>query len=421
MPWLVATALLHSLSMQKRRGVFKMWSVTLAVVAFVLTIFGTFLSRSNLLNSVHAFPETGMGPYFVSFMALAVVIPIVLSYSRRESLTSEGDAESFVSREGTFLLSNLLFVGSSLVILLGTLFPWLSRVFGGREVEVGPSFFNKVNAPLFLLIILLAGVCTTIGWRKASGRNLTRNLMWPTVAAAGAGLLAFIVGVRAIGAVVAVFICTLVAASIAYELVRGTLGRRRARREGAFRAFWNLIVSNRPRYGGYIVHFGIAILAIGIVGSSLYDVERDATLKPGESTTLNGYTVTYEGLERYETARRLGVEASLSVEKSGKPAGRLISQKFYDPRRSGQSEAEQQWVTEVGIRSTLLEDLYVILIGWEQDGTASFQVLVNPLVMWLWIGGGVLVLGGLFAFWPERRRLQGGSREEGRRPGEGQE
>jgi cytochrome c-type biogenesis protein CcmF len=404
MPWLVTTALLHSFSMQKRRGIFKAWNVTLAVLAFVLTIFGTFLTRSNLLSSVHAFPETGMGPYFIAFMALAVALPFGLMYSRRELLSSEGEAESFVSREGTFLFNNLLLVGSSLVILLGTLFPWLSRVFGGREVEVGSSFFNQVNAPLFLLIVLLAGICTTIGWRRATRRNLVRNLLVPILAALAITFVTVVVGVRELGAIVAVFTACFVVGTVAYEWARGTMGRVRGQKENVIQAFANLISSNRPRYGGYIVHIGIAVLAIGIAGSSLYEVERETTLKPGESMTLGGYTVTYDGLERYETARRLGVEASLSVDDSGRPAGRLVSQKFYDPRRSGETDAERQWVTEVGIRSTFLEDLYVILIGWDEDGTASFQVLVNPLVMWLWIGGGILVVGGLIAFWPERVR-----------------
>jgi cytochrome c-type biogenesis protein CcmF len=404
MPWLVATALLHSLSMQRRRGSFRMWNISLAILTFELTIFGTFISRSGILNSVHAFPDTGMGTYFIVFMGLCAVVPIALAYWRRHDLVSGGEEESLVSREGAFLLNNLLLVGSTLVILLGTTFPLLSKTFGGREVEVGKSFFNAVNAPIFLVIILLAGICTTIGWKRASGRSLLRNLLWPAVAALLVSVVAVVLGARQAGATMALFIGTFVAGTVVFEWWRGVRGRMRNGRENPASAFWNLIVANRPRYGGYIVHMGIVLIAIGVAWSSLYSVAREVTVKPGESIELAGYRVTYDGLQTYQTSRRQGVDALLSVSRGGADLGRLSSLKFFDPRVQVQSDAERQWVTEVAIRSTPVEDLYVILIGWDADQSAAFKVLVNPLVMWIWIGGGVLMVGGLIAFWPGRRR-----------------
>ena len=402
MPWLVATAFLHSLSMQRRRGNFRMWNMTLAVLTFLLTIFGTFLTRSGILQSVHAFPETGMGPYFIVFMIICTVAPIALMYSRRNDLTSNGEGESLVSKEGSFLLNNLLLVGSSIVILLGTLFPLISTVFGGRQVELGKSFFNTVNAPIFLLIILLAGVCTTIGWRRASGRNLVRNLLWPAIAAVVITVVAAIFGARQLGAVVAVFVAAFLIGTVLYEWGRGVRGRMKAGKENPFSAFLNLVGANRPRYGGYTVHIGIAVIAVGVVWSSLFVVSKEATIKPGEAISVGGYTVNFDGLQPYQTARRDGVSASLDVTKGGSSLGKLTSLKFYDPRQQVQSEAERQWVTEVGIRSTPGEDLYVILINWDANQNAAFKVLVNPMVMWIWIGGGILVLGGLIAFWPGR-------------------
>ena len=335
MPWLVATALLHSLSMQRRRGAFKMWNIFLVIAAFELTIFGTFITRSGILSSVHAFPDTGIGPYFAVFMLLCAVAPIWLAFSRRHQLVSDGAEESLVSREGTFLLNNLLLVGSTVVILLGTMFPLLSRTVGGREVEVGKSFFNAVNAPVFLVIILLAGICTTIGWKRASARNLLRNLLWPAVAALLVAGVAAAVGVRQPGAAFAVFVGTFVVGTILFEWGRGVRGRARAGGENPVKAFLGLIGANRPRYGGYIVHIGVVLIALGVAWSSLYAVSKEATVKPGESIELGGYRVTYDGLESYQTARRQGVTAALSVSRGSASLGQLASLKFYDPRNQG--------------------------------------------------------------------------------------
>jgi cytochrome c-type biogenesis protein CcmF len=262
--------------------------------------------------------------------------------------------------------------------------------------------------PIFLAVILLAGICALIGWRRASIKNLLRNFLWPLAAALIVGIVLFILGIREVFALIVFPLCTFVVSTILYEWFRGTRARHRMRAENYLKALWNLIGANRPRYGGYIVHIGIVIMAIGVVGSSLYDVEKEATLTLGESMTINNYTLTYENIDNYETESKLVVTATLSVYYQEKLIGRLTPEKYFH-------RSYEQAVSEVAIRSTLREDLYVILIGRDEDGTTAFKVLVNPLVSWIWIGGIVVVLGGLIAFWPERRQLPAPEQASARR------
>ncbi|MFC1847629.1 cytochrome c-type biogenesis CcmF C-terminal domain-containing protein [Chloroflexota bacterium] len=262
---------------------------------------------------------------------------------------------------------------------------------------MGHPFFNQVNGPIFLAIILLTGVCALIGWRQASIKNLVYNFLWPLVVALTLGIALFLLGVREWPALISFPVCSFVLFTILSEWFRGTRARHRIRAENYLRAFLGLIGANRPRYGGYIVHIGIIILAMGVVGSSLYAVETEETLIPGESIVINDYTLTYENRDSYLTQSKQVDTTTLSVYKQGKLVGELIPEKYFH-------RSYEQAVSEVAIRYTLLEDLYVILLGSDEDGTASFKVLVNPLVSWIWFGGGVLMLGGLITFWPDRRK-----------------
>ncbi len=398
MPWLVATAFLHSIMMQRRRGMLKVWNMVLIILTFSLTIFGTFLTRSGILSSVHTFSESALGIFFLVFIGITVFGSLILLYYRKEELKGEAEMESLVSRESTFLLNNLLLVGAAFAIFLGTVFPLISEAVRGVKVSVGAPFFNQVTGPIFLAIILLTGICTLIGWRRASIRDLIRNFLWPLVESLMLGIALFFLGVSELYAIIHFCLFSFVLCTILYEWFRGTKARHRMRAENYLKAFWGLIWANRPRYGGYIVHIAIILIAMGVAGSSLYSVEKEVVLVPGESMTIKNYTLTYDNIDEYETESKGVVIATLSVYNQGKFIGKLTPEKYFH-------RSYEQPVTEVAIRSTIIEDLYVILLDWDADGNTAFKVLVNPLVNWIWIGGGVFVLGGLIAFWPERQKL----------------
>lgn len=376
----------------------KTWNMVLIILTFSLAIFGTFLTRSGILSSVHTFSESALGPFFMAFISITLFGSIFLLYSRSEELKSEAEMESLVSRESTFLLNNLLLVGATFAIFLGTIFPVISEAVRGVTISVGPPFFNQVTGPIFLAVILLTGICALIGWRRASIKNLARNFLWPLGTALLLLVVLLVLGIREWFALIAFFLCSFVLATIFYEWFRGTRARHRMRAENYLKAFLGLIWANRPRYGGYIVHVAIILIAVGIVGSSFYGVEKEATLLPGDSMTIKNYTLKYENFDSYETESKGVVSTTLSVYNGGELIGQLIPEKYFH-------RSYEQPVTEVAIRSTLREDLYVILVGWAADGATSFKVLVNPLVSWIWLGGGLLVLGGLVAFWPGQQVL----------------
>ncbi|MBI4180394.1 MAG: cytochrome c biogenesis protein CcsA, partial [Chloroflexi bacterium] len=407
LPWLVATAFLHSIMMQRRRGILKVWNMVLIILTFSLSIFGTFLTRSGVLSSVHTFGQSALGPFFMAFIGVILVGSLGLLFYRSEELRGEAEMESLVSRETTFLLNNLLLVGAAFATFLGTVFPLISEVVRGVKISVSAPFFNQVNSPIFLAVILLAGICALIGWRRASAKNLVRHFLWPLVTSIILGIVLFIFGVREVYAIIAFPVCAFVLFTILYEWWRGTRARHRVRAENYLKAFWGLIGSNRPRNGGYIVHIGIIILAIGVTASSVYSVEKEFSIKPGEVMTINNYNLTYLSKDSYTTQGKNFDTTTLSVYKQGELLDQLTPLKYLQL-------SDQQTVSQVAIHPTLLEDLYVILVGWDADGTTAFKVLVNPLVMWIWIGGIVVVLGGLVAFWPERQKLSALQQAEGR-------
>ncbi|MBI2848435.1 MAG: heme lyase CcmF/NrfE family subunit, partial [Chloroflexi bacterium] len=313
MPWLVATAFLHSIMMQRRRGILKKWNVSLIIITFALAILGTFLTRSGVLNSVHTFGESpSLGTMFLVFMGLVLIGGFGLLYIRSEDLKSEAEMESLVSRESTFLLNNLLLVGATFAILLGNFFPIISEWVRDVKISVGPPFFNQVNTPILLATVLLAGVCALIGWRRASVKNLLRNFLWPASIAIAIGIVLVILGMREWFAVLAFTVSSFVLFTIIYEVFRSTRARQRVRGTSYLKAFWGLVGANRPRYGGYVVHIGIVLMAIGITGSSLFDVSKEIALKPGESTTLNQYILTFDKIDQFATASKDVLAASIS-------------------------------------------------------------------------------------------------------------
>jgi cytochrome c-type biogenesis protein CcmF len=395
-PWLVGTAFLHSMMTQERRGMFKVWNIVLITLTFVLCIFATFVTRSGIIQSVHAFGLSVVGYYFLVFLALALAIPLALILYRRRELASEGELKSLLSREAGFLLNNLLFGGLALAVFIGTVFPTISEIVRGTQVALGPSFFERVSAPLALALVVLIGVCPLLGWRKTPSGRLLRNLLYPGIVALIVAVVLFVLRIKEPFAFLSFTVCALVASSILWEFLRGTMARRRSTGEDYLLAFRRLIAKNRRRYGGLIVHLSMVIITMGVVGSSLYQTEYQVTLAEGERVTVQDYSLEHEGLIAEGTPAKHRFAALMTVYRGDRRIAILVPEKNFHWN-------VEQWVTEVAVRTNLKEDLYVILAGFAEDGSATFEILINPLVVWLWIGGGLLLLGTAVAMWPEGR------------------
>lgn len=373
----------------------KVWNMFLIIVTFALTLFGTFLTRSGILSSVHTFSVSTLGPLFLGFIGAALILSFGLLANRFSLLRSTNELDSVVSRESTFLLNNLLFVGAAFAILWGTVFPLISEAVRGVKITVGAPFFNQVTIPIFLALLALTGICPLIAWRRASMANLRRNLFRPTGAGAAVAIGLVVFGMRDAYALIALSLTAFVTATIVSEFYRGTRARRQITGKGWLTAFGSLIARNRRRYGGYVVHFGVLLFFVGASGKAFVQ-EAKATLAPGESAQIGDYTLTYQGISTYPSRNRLVLAAEMDVAKNGKPLGRMTPQK-----RLYRTAPEP--TTEVAIRSTLREDLYVIFGGVEND-LASFKFIINPLTVWLWISGVVMTLGTIIALWPEKPR-----------------
>jgi cytochrome c-type biogenesis protein CcmF len=387
MPWLVMTAFLHSVMIQEKKDMLKVWNVSLVILAFGLTIFGTFLTRSGVISSVHSFTQSGLGPFFLWFLAFVLVISIALVVWRLPDLRSEARLESFFSREAAFLFNNLVLLGICFAIFWGTIFPVITEWVRGVKITVGPPFFNKVNAPLGLALLFLTGVGPIIAWRRATPRNLARSFAGPLGFGFLSGLVLAILGVRQVAALTSFSLCAFVVGTVVQEFWRGTRARQRLVGESAGTALLRLVNKNRRRYGGYVIHVGVVLIFVGITGSSLFKQEIQTTVSKGQSFQLGNYDLRYEDLRITDTPHLETTHAVVAVSRAGKPLGVLEPEKrFY--KRPGQP------TTEVAIRKSLREDLYLVLGALDADtGLVTFQGFVNPLVAWLWIGGAVMIFG----------------------------
>ncbi len=403
LPWLVMTAFLHSVMIQEKRGMLKKWNLGLILGAWLLSIFGTFITRSGVISSVHSFTQSSVGYFFLGFLVVAFVSSAVLFYTRLPLLEADAKLESMVSREASFLFNNLLLIGIAFSVLWGTLFPILSEALTGTKVTVGPPFFNQVNVPLGLGLLALTGIGPLIAWRRASIPNLRRQFAVPTTAGVFTLLILLVAGMREFGALIAIGIAGFVTATVIQEFARGARARHRQYGDPIPLAVLHLIGRNRRRYGGYIVHIGIMLLFVAFAGMA-FKTETEATLRPGESVTLKSpygytYTFTHLGVSQYNALNREVTAALVAVQRDGRPIGRLRTEKRQHVDALGRPTFEPS--TEVGIMSNAREDLYAVLAGLV-NGTeqAVFRFTINPLVWWVWVGGGVLVVGGLIVLWP---------------------
>jgi cytochrome c-type biogenesis protein CcmF len=403
LPWLTMTAFLHSVMIQEKRGMLKRWNVGLIVASFLLSIFGTFITRSGVIASVHSFTQSNVGYFFLAFLLGAGVLAFALLYSRWPQLEPEAKLESLASREAAFLFNNLALVGIAFSVLWGTLFPIISEAVRGTKITVGPPFFNRVNVPLGLFLVLLTGIGPLIAWRKASVQNLRRQFILPVVTGLVTGALLVAMGIRDTYALIAWALAGFVIGTVGQEFFRGVRARHRMDGEPVLVALGRLIGRNRRRYGGYIVHIGIITYIIAFAGMA-FKVTREVTLSPGESTEIRSpyghtYRLSHLGVSQYQNANRFVSAAALEIQRDGTGIGRITSEKRQHVDSFGRKTFEPS--TEVGIRSTLQEDLYVVYAG-SVGGTdrATYAISINPLVVWVWIGAAILIAGGLITMWP---------------------
>jgi cytochrome c-type biogenesis protein CcmF len=401
LPWLPATAFLHSIQVQERRSMLKVWNLSLIILAFSLTIFGTFLTRSGILSSIHAFSDGPVGTYLLAFLALILLSSFGLLAVRADRLRGQSELDSLdsmVSRESAFVLNNVVLVAALFTIFLGTIFPLLSEAVTGKQISVGAPYFNIVTAPLFLVLVFLMGVGPLIAWRKASWDNLRRNFLWPATASILVGFLLFIWQVRDFLPLLAFTLCAFVIFTIVFDTALAVRARQRIAGEGIGMALVTLTRRNQRRYGGFIVHLGVVFIVLGIAGSMSYSFERQATLSVGEELRIGRYEIQFAGLHGYQRPTHYRVEGTFRVFNEGHEVGLLTPVLRFHPQQDSP-------IGRAVFRSTPVEDVYLILSGFSalEENQATLKVLVRPLVMWIWIGGFVMALGTIIAVWPVRK------------------
>ena len=414
MPWLTGTAFLHSVMIQEKRGLFKHWNLLLIILTYDLVIFGTFLTRSGVLSSVHAFAQSAIGPLFFLFISLTLIGSLYLLNRRWELFRSETVMTSLLSREALFLVNNLLFIGILVVCFWGVLFPLvseasgligqaipsLSGIFTGQKVTVGPIFYERATGPLWAGLLLLMGIAPLSAWRASTARSLGRAV-WKPLAVSLLVLVTLVLnGIRQPGALLAFWLCSLVVLVTLYEFWRGARARA-SHGENFFSALWNLIGRNRRRYGGYIIHIGVVLIALGIIGIEFFQTETQGSVALGERLSLGEYSVEYVSLAEFDAGDgRLVDRAVVDVYRGGEYLDQLY------PRRDFYYES-QQAMTIPGLYSTMEGDVYVLLAEWAPigAGTATFKIYHNPLVNWLWLGGLVFIAGNLVAAWPDKESV----------------
>jgi cytochrome c-type biogenesis protein CcmF len=412
LPWLTNTAFLHSIMIQEKRGMLRKWNVVLVVVSFLLAIFGTFITRSGVIESVHSFAQSPVGPWFATFFFLATGVTIYLVGTRLRDLEAKVELESMVSREAAFLYNNLVLVGIAFAVLWGTVFPILSEWVTGRKITVGPPFFNTVNIPLGLLLLALTGIGPLIAWRRASVSNLKRQFASPALLGVVVAVGLFALGMRAPYVLVSYALCGFVTGTIVQEFYKGVRARQTIHEESLITAFTHLVARNRRRYGGYIVHAGIVMLFAAFAGLA-FRTENDVTLKTGEAFDVRDpyghqWRFISQGVSTSNRPDRDVIAVGLEAFRDGKRVGIITSEKrqYLD----AQHNALFTPITQVAIRSTAKLDTYVVLAGVRGNDIAELRVTFNPLVVWVWIGGFIMMIGGLIVMWPqaERRPVQAG-------------
>src|SRR5689334_4607973 len=397
LPWFTATAFLHSLMVQERRGMLRVWNVTLVILTFLLTIFGTFMTRSGVVQSVHAFGEDKeLAWLFTGFMLVTATFAFGLVIYRLPLLRARHELDSWVSREAAFLVNNWILLFSAVFVLFATLFPTLSESLMGQRLTVGPPFFNSWMLPIGLTLLALTGIGPLLAWRKSTLTNLRTQFLWPVLSAVvvGGGVMALGVPFWASGLCFA--LCGFVTGTISQEFVRGARVRQEATGTDLLTALVGLVGRQKRRYAGYIVHLGIVLMFLGFAGEG-FKREEQILLAPGKSISIGRFTVQHDALTVSDDGQKQMVTARLSVTSRGKAIGEMTPAKWFYRKH------ESEPTTEVAIRRGPAEDLYIVLAGYDVERqSATLHLVVNPLVNWIWLGFGVLAFGTIVALLPER-------------------
>jgi cytochrome c-type biogenesis protein CcmF len=400
MPWLVATAYLHSVMVEEKRRLLRSWNLSLVIATFALTILGTFLTRSGVVNSVHAFTQSAIGPLLLGYLVAIVVLSVGLLLWRLPMLRDSGTVGAPLSREAIFLFQNVVFVAATLTVLLGTLYPLIAEALSGAQLSIGRPYFDRVEVPLALALLFLMGIGPQLPWHGASRATLERQFTAPIVAAAGGALLAVATGLGGAFAVLTYALAAFVAATVVQEFARGIRARRTLHGENGGTAFANLLRRNGRRYGGYVVHLGIVLIAVAVATSQSKTVEVERTVRSGDHFEAAGYTIAFSGLRSVSEPQRDLLVADLAITGNGADA-RLGPALLFFPNAT-------QAVGSPGISAGLADDVYTILVAYDTTAKswATIRVLVIPLVSWLWLGGAVVGLGAVIAAMPQPRRRE---------------
>lgn len=394
MPWLTATAFLHSVMIQERRGMLKIWNMVLVMLSFLLTIFGTFIVRSGVLTSVHAFAQSPFGPVFFAFVCLFALFSFGLLALRAGALKeAEPRLDSYLSREAAFLFNNLLLASACFAIFWGTVFPMISEAFTGQKITVGAPYFNAVVLPIFVLLLFLMGAGPLLPWRRTSWRRLKQHFVPPAVAGLALGLLLLLLGIEQPAALTVFSLCGFVIGSIVQEYAQALRAKGRQTGRGALRGMWELIRRNPRRYGGYVVHFAVVLMFIASTAAAVFKVEREFSLQEDQSVQVRNYEFLLRGISPKQTPHLFSEEAEVELRRKEKQIALLV------PKRNFHVQAQQP-MTKVAIYPTLFEDVYLAYLGRDDAGRSLFRLTINPLMNWFWIGGAVLLLGGILILLP---------------------
>jgi cytochrome c-type biogenesis protein CcmF len=403
LPWLAGTAFLHSVMIQEKRGMLKVWTMVLIILTYSLVIFGTFITRSGVISSVHSFAQSGIGPAFFGFISISFLASLVLLTRRLDTLKSETQLDSLFSRESAFLLNNLLFLGITFAVFWGTISPMISELITGQKITVGPPYYNQVTGPMFAGLVLLMGLAPLMAWRRQPVKQLMDKLTLPFIGSVVILVILVMLGYRHGLALLGFWLVTFVGLITLLEFWKGTRARRKAHGETLPVALVRLMSRHRRRYGGYVIHLGVLMMVLGVVGTYMYQQETQVNLRQGEELTIGTYTLRFDNLRQYalEGGDRQVTQATLSVYQDGRRVRTL------EPHRDFFLSTKQP-MTIPAVWSRPQGDVYTLLLAWENDpstssgqGRATFKVFLNPLVMWLWLGGVTFIAGTLIAAWPE--------------------